>query len=246
MHRHNLDQIAEYAQGNLANEATAAALVETCETCRAEFESQRAMITLLSGATTASMTDHEKAALHREVWTELRSPPAATAGTGGPWWRAWAFGAAALVFVAVGLVGVLTNVGGSGDAVTETFDEIASSLDAGGEDAAETTRAEDGAAVAEEAPTSTMAAATDLSSAGFEAIANSVRSDEPASYDGATQDTDEGRDCLESAGLTDHVVVPGYEDRTDLIVAVPRESQADDIDVFFVDPTSCELTHVED
>ena len=72
------------------------------------------------------------AAIHRNLWTELRATPATT--TKSPWWYRVTYAAAGL-FVLVGLVAVLGQMQGA-DNTGETFSEVSSGLD-GGADAPE-------------------------------------------------------------------------------------------------------------
>ena len=136
MHRHDLELIAALADGSLEDETFARERVETCYECRAEFKAQSAAIAAL--ATVASATNDRA----REG-----SPPQGTSGPnsgqapppkrlhlphGG---TAWSYAAAGL-FVVVGLVAVLTQVNGGGDAATEALsvdETIAASADDGGD-----------------------------------------------------------------------------------------------------------------
>ncbi len=133
MHDHDLDLIAALADGTLDDETTARARIETCPECRDEYLGQRASIEFLASAPQVAMTDFERAGLHRDLWTELRSDPPASKRS--PWWYRWSYVAAGL-FVVVGLAGVLNGQFGQGDqgAVVETFSEIGSGLDATVED----------------------------------------------------------------------------------------------------------------
>ncbi len=128
MHDHDLDLIAALAEGSLHDETAARALVENCPECREEYAGQRAAIEFLASAPEVSMTELERAGLHRDLWTELRSAPATTKQV--PWWYRWSYVAAGL-FVVVGLAGVLSGQLGQGDqgAALETFSEIGSALD---------------------------------------------------------------------------------------------------------------------
>jgi hypothetical protein len=133
MHDHDLDLIAALADGSLDDETTARARIDTCPECRDEYLRQRASIEFLASAPRVAMTDFERAGLHRDLWTELRSDPPASKRS--PWWYRWSYVAAGL-FVVVGLAGVLNGQFGQGDqgAVVETFSEIGSGLDATVED----------------------------------------------------------------------------------------------------------------
>ena len=74
--------------------------------CRDEYRAQTEVIGWLAATPAAEMTDLEKAALHRDLWTELRNQPAKRPAT--PWWQRLAYVAAGLL-VTVGLVSVLNN-----------------------------------------------------------------------------------------------------------------------------------------
>lgn len=133
MHDHDLDLIAALAEGSLGDETVARARMETCSECRDEYRGQRAAIEFLASAPEVSMTEFERAGLHRDLWTELRNEPVAT--NRSPWWYRWSYVAAGL-FVVVGLAGVLNGQFGQGDqgAALETFSEIGSGLNSAGDD----------------------------------------------------------------------------------------------------------------
>ncbi len=163
MHDHDLDLIAALAEGSLDDETAARARVEACPECRDEYRGQRAVIEYLASAPEVTMTELERAGLHRDLWTELRSEPAASKHS--PWWYRWSYVAAGL-FVVVGLAGVLGGRFSQGDqgAAVETFSEIGSGLDSTGDDPRvqlfeqpESDNGEDLAAGAD-APTTTAAA----------------------------------------------------------------------------------------
>ncbi|MDH3190390.1 MAG: hypothetical protein OEM39_07110, partial [Acidimicrobiia bacterium] len=107
MHRHNLDLIAEYAEGSSHDDAAARALVASCDVCAAEFEAQRSAIAAMESLGPLTLSEHEKARLHRDTWTALRTTPI-DARPARRSWPAWAAGAAAAaLLVTVGLSGVL-------------------------------------------------------------------------------------------------------------------------------------------
>jgi hypothetical protein len=211
------------------------------------------------------MSDGERAALHRDLWTELRvgseSPSRA------PWYYRWAPVAAGL-FVVVGLVSVLTQ---AGQPVSEEFSEIGSDLSsasattaAASEEATAADGGGDGAAeqgddalgetdVAEAAPFA-------RESAVFYSIeAEKVRQGDfegaLQSYDNSSADGDTGI-CLETSDLDDYEVVATLDDLQDedaedvanasLIVAVPRQADRATAPVAFVDPNTCELVHLDE
>lgn len=241
MHKHDLDLIAEYAGGTLDDTSRARSLVESCPTCAGEYRRHRSVIESLSTAAPAAMTEHEKAALHRDLWTELRSGNVSAApASPGTRWQPLAFGAAAVVFVAVALFGVLDGMGGDG-AVSETFSEIASGLDADSAGA-------DGGGESEEglAPADAPRDLSDLySDTPYARIARQVRVDTVTTS--AQEDEQRAEaECLEMAGLADHEVVDGYENLTELLVAVPMDADLATAPVSFVDTETCTVVHVEE
>lgn len=243
MHRHNFELIAEYAQGSLEDDARARSLVESCDRCRTIYDEQLVARNALGPATTAFLSDHEKAALHRDLWTELRSPTTATESQPDGWWRSsWAFGAAAVLVIGVGLAGVLNNQ----DSTDQTFSEVGPALNGGATDNLES---EDSLAPsAESTTTAAVAALADV--AAYKSITSEVRS-----ADGSTTgyarvaETDEGttqQECLDLAGLDDFLTLEGFETLTSLIVAVPRDRFLSTTPIAFVDPDNCTIVHLED
>jgi hypothetical protein len=111
MHRHDFDLIAALADGSLEDESRARALVDECETCRGEYESQRTMLEALKALPAASMSDDERSRLHRDVLTAMTEQPRAdvAAEKRSPWLR-WAY-AVAGVFIVAGVVGAITQLG---------------------------------------------------------------------------------------------------------------------------------------
>ena len=247
MHTHDLDLIAEYAAGTLEDESEARARVESCHTCAHEFTAQRSLLAELSGVGQAMMTEHERARLHRDLWTELRSTaePASTTH----WWRSWAFGAAAFVFVAVALVGVMESFGG-GDAA-ETFGEAGTELDSDSGSTSGDTRFDDRVAKDGEggeealAPGVTTAEAESFGDTPYPLIAQEVRQQPNPEADVLSYEEAQS-ECLEQSGLVDHKPVAGFETLTDLLVAVPSGVDLEDAPVAFVDPESCTIVHIED
>lgn len=252
MHRHNFDLIAEYAQGSTGDDSRARALVDSCDRCREIYNEQKFALQSLAtaspmGTNNATMTEHEKAALHRDVWTELRSP-ATTAGASNPWWRtSWAMGTASLIVVGVGLIGVLSNSGGS-DAATDSFSEIGSGLSQG-EVGRFNSDGSDNPSLAPET-TSTAATADLAEEAAVEEITSEVRSTDgvTSAYYGesAPDETTDEEECLERAGLTGFFATHEFEDLTNLIVALPEDQFLSTTPIVFVDPENCTIVHRDD
>lgn len=249
MHKHDLDLIAEYAAGTLEDESAARALVESCDRCAQEYLAQGSALAALSAIGPAQMTEHERSRLHRDLWTELRSPVAtAPAPRANPWWQSWAFGSAAFILVAVSLVGVMENFGG-GDAA-ETFNETAAELDSGADGSGESRSDEDlagGEEPGEEslAPDVTTAAAEQFEGTPYLLIAREVRQGTTDDADALTYDEKQA-DCLAQSQLVDHELVEGLETVTELLVAVPSGADLETAPVAFIDPETCTVVHIED
>ena len=248
MHQHDLDLIAEYAAGTLGDDTEARARVASCSTCAQEFKAQSSVLAELSGIEPALLTEHERARLHRDLWTELRSPAdTASSGLVNPRWRSWAFGAAALIVVAVALVGVMENFGG-GDAA-ETVGE-AGALDADSRTTSGYARtgdntAEDGEGAEEALAPDTTTAADSSEDTPYLLIAREVRRQPKSEAD--TLSIDEAQsECLEESGLVEHELVTGFETLTELLVAVPIAADREVAPVSFIDPENCDVVHIEE
>jgi hypothetical protein len=251
MHDHDLDLIASLADGSLDDPTEARALIETCPECLREYEAHLSVIASLATVEPVTMSDFEKAALHRDLWTELRSQPAKTSAT--PWWYRFSYAAAGL-FVLVGLVAVANQLGSGDSGATERFSEVSSGLDAGSDGQTASPLAGEESA---ESTDSTIAASTDSTMAAadsgagnapdFKTLADEARLQQLPSSVRATASTPENRDCVNAAGLENQEVVGTVEgDRTYLIAVANDEDLDADTAVNFVDATTCEVAHVEE
>ena len=265
MHRHDLDLIAALAEGSLEDESLARARVDSCAVCRAELEAQSAAIAALGLTGPAEMTEHEKAALHRDLWTALTTVPASPARV-RRWSYRWSYAAAGL-FVVVGLVAVLNQA--NTQEVAETFSEVGAGLDQNGDGALTATQpaadkvAEGGA---EDAPTELARPASDLSFFVEEASRLRAGDDFTASSfasRGEGLSAEDASRCLDEAGLIGFVVVGTAEHRqpvggyaggldSDLVVnsyvvAIPEDREmGPGTPVSFVDIDTCALAHVDE
>ena len=244
MHEHPLDLIAALADGSLSDEAEARALVETCPDCRDEYRAQTEVIGWLAAASTAEMTDLEKAALHRDLWTELRNEPSKSPAT--PWWQRLSYVAAGLL-VTVGLVGVLNNGAlTGGESADTTFAASAEALDAPTEEVPFVAQGDDGSEFAPELTTETTSAAEGAGAerlpVPFQELADEARANQSDRV--ATQGTDrDTEECLTRVGLDEHLIADEIElDRTYLLV-MPEDPEAEPIVTFVVLP-ACEIVYV--
>jgi len=264
MRDHDLELIAALVEGGLEDETEARALIESSPEARAEYEVQLRAHSALIGLGPVKMTEPERSALHRDVWTALRSAPTVTPPTTTPWYARWAPAAAVVALVVVGLVGIL---GGGEDAANLL--EIAADLD----ERSTSTAAASGEATAGgeaggddmaplDAPTST-AGATSSDGGGvspeamqfFSAEAERVRAtDGPSNTTGddSTEQTDL-ESCLRDAGLVDHVVADTVEPEEidgsqaeQVIIAVPEGVEVEEATVTFVDSVTCEVVYTDE
>lgn len=158
MRRHEQELISALVEGRLEDETEALTLVATSETMRSEYEAQKLAYEALTAIPPAQLSDHESAALRRDVWTELQAQPTPLSAK-TPWYFRWSTAAAGL-FVVVGIV-TITNLGGIGgqDASTVAFSETTSAAVLAPErGVADEEGADDGTA----APSAGAAAAEDL------------------------------------------------------------------------------------
>lgn len=268
MRKNDVELIAALVEGRLEDEAEARALVASSPAHQAEYESQKLAYETLSNLPTVELTDHERSALRRDVWTELQRQPEAAVSR-SPWYLRWA-GAAASLFVLVGLVAVLTQLGGQDDAGVETFSEIGSALD----DAAAATTAGAGGAeelagdgggdstgqssAADSADPTTAADSgevdppvTDFEFAAVSDLANTLKS-QPAALEelaipaARSLAIDEVEDCVSQAGLADHEVAAQIElGGLVLAVATPEGGDVAEGPTSFVRLDTCEVVPTE-
>ncbi|HYJ24058.1 MAG TPA: hypothetical protein VE027_03560 [Acidimicrobiia bacterium] len=250
MHDHPLDLIAAFADGSLSDEAEARALVESCPECREEYRTQTEVIGWLAATPTAEMTDLEKAALHRDLWTEFRRQPGKSPAT--PWWQRLAYVAAGL-FVTVGLVSVLNNdtLNGGADSGANTTADGA--FDAPTEETPFVAQGSDDGESAPEMTTETTAAATATTAAAgaggeesfalpFAELAEEARANQAdrALTEGTDRDVEA---CLARVALDEHVVVDEIDLDQIYLLVMPADPEAEPIVTFVVLPR-CEIVYV--
>lgn len=107
MHEHDLDLIGEYADGASSDAAGIEELLSTCSTCAAEYQTQLEIRSLMGSIEVTPLDELERARIRRDVW---EASGLAATGNAAKWWERRGLqlaSVAAIVFVGVGLVGVL-------------------------------------------------------------------------------------------------------------------------------------------
>lgn len=215
MRDHELELIAALAEGRLEDESEARALIASSPEHLAEYEAQKLAFETLRSTPPAAMTDIERAALHRDVWTELRSPVPVGA-SGNPWYYRW-MPVAAGMFVVVGLVAVINQGGQDELAPAELMVTTSAGEGLAGEEAGTVSTAAEAGADGEDAgsgstPTVTDSRALDAPEvAYYEAEADKVREGEleGVEVEGLDEETPQAvlESCLEEAGLSEYEIV---------------------------------------
>ncbi|MEA1902806.1 MAG: hypothetical protein U9N56_04695 [Actinomycetota bacterium] len=270
MRERDLDLIAALVEGRLEDETEARSLIDSSSKHRAEYEAQKVAYEAVASVPTAQMTEHEKAALHRDVWSALQTEPVVAAKR-SPWYFRWSYAAAAVVLV-VGVGGMLTQLGG-GDS-DETFFEVSAGLDEGDDEGLlrDSPSAEEGAADVED---DSAAAATTEAAAGG-AVASRIPPSDPTEkffFDQAAEvrsqaysalSTDEAdsliethASCLQRAGLDDYMALAeldfedaetfGLDPASLYLAAIPADIDLDDLTpVAFVELGTCTVVHTDE
>jgi hypothetical protein len=255
MRDHDLELIAALVEGRLDDETEARALIDSSPRHRTEYEAQKLAFETLRDAGTAALTETESAQLHRDLWTALRTEAAAKPAK-TPWYYVWAPVAAGL-FVIVGLVTVLNQVGGveadqlAADlpvttAVAETLDTSESGAEGGA--SAPTTESEGRATVTTAATGSD--GSTDEAAALYATEAEQLRRGELSAplqeFTDTGADADSDQACVEEAGLADHVILATLtspDDGHEVAVAHPEDETLSDSPIVFVDLSTCEIVY---
>ncbi len=261
MRKHEIELITALAEGSLEDETEARALIESSEKARSEYEAQKTALNALASVPPAELTEIEKAALHRDIWTALSAQPA-IARKHMPWYNRWSYVAAGLVVV-VGLVAVLNTDAFSGD--DASLEQLGSSQDL----ATGTTLASGGADGSAEAP-AVVEDTTDASEAGtvdpvvefFREHASQVRSGQFSSALAAPENdqgsiADEYSACLSRAGLDDYETLgeitfteagsTSLEPESSYLVAVPTAALLDEsTPVAFVERLNCVRVYIDE
>ncbi len=255
MREYDLDLIAALVEGRLEDESEARALIESSPKHRAEFEAQKLAYDTLNAIGTAELTEHEKAALHRDVWTELQVRPTAAAKK-QPWYLRFSYAAAGVLVVA-GVAGMVTQ--GGDDQAAETFSEVAEPLESQTD---EDTRSGDLAESDDSLEGLDAGAAANDGADGefippaatfFTSKADETR-EEGATSDGLDELAERHAACIADAGLAGYETIGELEidgGPADLsgiyLVAKPVEVEVDnETPIAFVDLATCELAYLDE
>lgn len=266
LNEREIELIASLAEGTLEDETEARALIERSQEARAEYEAHRLTLQALAEVAPVGLTEHERAALRRDVWTDLRASPSPALGT-TPWYYRWVPVAAGL-FLVVGLVAVLSQTGGNDSMDMGATAETATAGDA----AATTTQADSGelapaAEDGDDAADSAVEEATEATAmAAEEFFAQTAEQVRSGQLDGSftrsyTETEREDRaSCLEEAiaqaDMEDHEIIgearhfesTGEEPTSTLyLLAVPADTVVGpETSVVFVPVDVCEIAHIEE
>lgn len=260
MRRHELELIAALAEGILEDETEARALIESSPAHRAEYEMQKAAIDAMRSVPRAEMTDLEKAALRRDLWTALQSP--STAPAKAPWYYRWSFVAAGVLVVAVGFGAILSQQGEQDAGLSERgATELAQEESATDGELTETT-SQAARAQAPPADEGDLAADdTDAFSQFF--MDNALRARTGAFADfNAMEDATGGSfvaehaPCVQSAGLEEYEAIgevtveqareAGFDPVYPYLIAVPSGTElSDETPVAFIQFETCEVVFID-
>lgn len=269
LRKHEIELIAGLVEGDLEDESEARALIASSAEARSEYEAQRVAFEALQSAGPVYMSDDERAALHRDVWTTLRSDQQPMART-TPWYhRIVPVAAALFVIVGLGAVltqGVLNQESGDEAATAETFTDMSEGLSAeptmadseeadGGDDTSEAMSG-DGDDAAADATDEESALVTRALDETFSEIARAVRTrrdmGDAATFRpfGAADQAEEAARCLESADLANYAILGEFEDPTDdettfLVTVQSNDDIGPDTQVVFIDTATCQIAHID-
>ncbi|MCJ7754793.1 MAG: hypothetical protein MUP13_09530, partial [Thermoanaerobaculales bacterium] len=133
MHEHDFELIAAIAEGKLspAEQAAAEAILASCQDCRSDLELQREALVILRATQPVTMTNLERATIHRNVLAAVRpATPTSVSKPSAPWFQRLmpAMATAAALLVVVGVGSILVNGAGDTDSTAETTTVAGASL----------------------------------------------------------------------------------------------------------------------
>lgn len=244
MRKNELELIAALAEGRLADESEARALIESSARLRKEFEAQRAAIEALRGMEPVSLTEVERAALRRDLWTELRASGSEIVPTRRRL-AGWPAYVTALALIVGSLAVLGPQLSQTDIAAAPTFDETSQALSADG--AEEDMAPSEGATATAQASPERLLGRDEL--AAYRTLAEAIRSGETADFTGsdrAMYSSTEATTCISDAGLEAHHFLGQFEvtEWSTVVAASPVENPTDGTPISFIDPESCEVIFV--
>jgi hypothetical protein len=267
MRDHEIELISALVEGRLEDESEARALIASSAELQAAYEAQKNAREALTAAGPALMRQDEKTALHRDLWTELRTE---TKRTRTPWYYRWVPITAGLFIV---MIAVVVVGGGGGNETAETLGAIGAGLETAPTTTAAATASTDASATeemaadgGESAPEQTTA--RDLNQLDTQLFAKAAATFREGGANAALTtpsssersiDLDE---CLGKADLADvdvigtidsaalsevsGISVPDDISKT-FVVAVPAGQEVGTASfIFFVDSESCQTVYVDE
>ena len=263
MRSHEQELISALVEGRLEDEAEALALIASSDALHAEYEAQKLAYDALSAIPPAQLSDQERAALRRDVWTELQTQPTPGSST-TPWYFRWSTAAAGL-FIVVGVL-TITNLGGGGsrDTSTEAFSVTTSAAVLAPEEAAAKDGETDDAAEALDADAAgaagNMRTIPDPILQAFGLISDELRLNDPRFAGTSSSELQalaaDHESCLTEAALEGYEVVSEFFDptvgeseaiATAFLAAVPADQPiGPETPVAYVVLATCTLFYIDE
>ena len=228
MRRHEVELIVALAEGRLENEAEARALIATSPRAREMYDAQvQALGALQKLNVPVEMTEAEKSAMQRDIWTVLtteKSAPKRTARTSP---ALIGYGTAA-VFVVAGLFLAMNLLGPSGASVTGVQDMSTRATTEGAEPSQTPGLSADG-----------LERLSTLAERARTGVLEYSESAEPAS---------DVQECLEEAGLVGYIPEGAFSDAgLTYVVAVPSQAEVGPTTpIAMVERQSCTVVYRDD
>lgn len=141
---HDISQVWALAEGASTDPAEAERLIDVCEECAAAYRDLLTVREAIARQPSPSMTELERARLHRNLWASVE-PETPARSTGGWMYRVASVAAAMAVVVGAGYVFTNLGVGGGDDSASETTAAAATEMAAADSAMADSTDSDAGA-----------------------------------------------------------------------------------------------------
>lgn len=233
MRKHEVELITALAEGRLADESEARALIESSPKALIAYQDQVAAIEALSKLRDRpEMTGPEKSAMQRDLWTELtaaRTAPAAKKGKSATGALGYA---TAGIFVVAGLFAAMNVLGNSEFLQPASLETLGGSTSATSDSAAEPPEIQVDR-------NERLAVLSEQARSGSLTYTRSAEADDVVSA---------ASDCLAEAGLDGYRLLGAISESgaSYLIVVPPGESFDRTMPIVFVDEATCTVAHRDD